>query len=111
MAALFEGTLVVRDGCVLAESADTLTLPVWRDGYTARRNEADRIEVLDPDGSVVAIEGESFQMGGGYIAEFEPADRVDPKAEQLQIVADITGLEIPERCLAPGVYGIWWAGQ
>lgn len=110
MAALFEGSLIVRDGCVLAGSAGDFTLPIWRDGYMARRNEADELEVLDPDGSVVAIEGESFQMGGGYIAEFEPAGRVEPKAEQLQIVAEFVGFEIPQRCLAPDVYGIWWVG-
>ena len=62
-------------------------------------------------GASVAIEGEVFEMGGGYIAEFEPRDRGDPRDAQLRAVAEMTGNTIPQRCLGPDVYGVWWAGE
>jgi hypothetical protein len=86
-------------------------IPIWREGYSAARDDAGRLEVHDPNGKTVAIEGEAFEMGGGYIAEFQPKDKVDSPEDQLQQVADMTGETIPERCLAPDVYGVWWVGD
>jgi hypothetical protein len=111
MDALFTGPLVVRDGCVLAGTASNLILPIWQDGFTAARDDAGRVVVRDGDGATVAIEGEVFDMGGGFIAEFEPADRVEPRERQLRRVAELTGITIPERCLVDGVYGVWWVGD
>jgi len=110
MAALFQGRLVVRNDCVIAGDSGNLTLPIWREGFTAGRDEQDRVVVRNADGDIVAVEGEVFAMGGGYIAEFEPRDKVQPRETQLRQVADSTGITIPERCLGPGVYGVWWAG-
>jgi len=110
MAALFQGRLVVRNDCVIAGDSGNLTLPIWREGFTAGRDEQDRVVVRNADGDIVAVEGEVFAMGGGYIAEFELRDKVQPRETQLRQVADSTGITIPERCLGPGVYGVWWAG-
>jgi hypothetical protein len=111
MDALFQGPLVVRDGCVLAGESGTLTLPIWREGFTASRDGEGNVVVEDPDGDPVAVEGEVFEMGGGYIAEFEPRNKVDPMDAQLQQVEDTTGITIPQRCLGPDVYGVWWVGD
>jgi hypothetical protein len=111
MAAGFRGPLVVRDGCVLAGESVNLTLPIWRDGFTASRDGEGNVVVKNPDGDTVAVEGEVFEMGGGYIAEFEPRNKVEPMDAQLQQVTDSTGITIPERCLGPDVYGVWWAGD
>ena len=91
MAALFEGPLVVKNDCVLAGHPGDYTLPVWRDGYTAGRDGSGKVIVRDGDGATIAIEGETFQMGGGYIAEFRPANKVDPVDEQLKGVAEMVG--------------------
>jgi hypothetical protein len=111
MDALFTGPLVVRDGCVLAGTAPNLILPIWQDGFSVARDDAGYVVVRDGDGATVAIEGEVFDMGGGFIAEFEPADRVEPRERQLRRVAELTGIAIPERCLVDGVYGVWWVGD
>jgi hypothetical protein len=110
MAALFRGPLVVRDGCVLAGDSGHYALPIWRDGFTAQHDDEGRVVVRDADGATVAIEGEVFEMGGGYIAEFEPKDKVEPTDAQLQRLTELTGNTIPEACLGPDVYGVWWVG-
>jgi hypothetical protein len=111
MQALFRGPLVVRDDCVLAGESGNYMLPIWQEGFSVGRDDEARVVVRNADGATVAIEGEVFEMGGGYIAEFEPKDRVDPRDGQLQQVAEMTGNTIPERCLGPDVYGVWWAGE
>jgi hypothetical protein len=111
MAALFQGPLVVEDGCILAGKGTNLALPIWRDGYTAERDGSGRVVVLDPDGATVAIEGQEFEMGGGYIAEFRPSGKVAMKADQVRQVAQMTGIDIPARCLPDDVYGVWWVGD
>ena len=111
MGALFHGKLVVRNDCVLAGYGQSVMIPIWREGYTVERDDAGRVEVRDADGATVAIKGELFEMGGGYIAEFEPRNKVEPPDDQLQQVAEMTGNTIPERCLGPDVYGVWWVGS
>jgi hypothetical protein len=49
-------------------------------------------------------------MGGGYVAEFKPADKVEPKSVQVTRVENSLGYHIPEECLS-GIYGIWQVGQ
>ena len=111
MLALFRGPLVVRNDCVLAGQPGDYTLPIWQDGFTVERDDDGRAIVRDGDGATVAIEGEVFEMGGGYIAEFEPEDKVDPRDAQIDQVAEMTGNTIPKRCLGSDVYGIWWVGD
>jgi hypothetical protein len=111
MTALFEGPLVVRDGCVLIGGAGTYSLPIWNNGSTLSRDGSGRLVVRDDGTHEVAVEGEVFQMGGGYVAEFEPRDKVEPRARQIRRVEDWLGYRIPERCLGPDVYGIWDVGE
>lgn len=70
--ALLEGELVADDefGFVVAH-ADGFTSPVtWPHGYVAR--EADRRELLDSSGRVVAREGDHVALGGGESAAIGP---------------------------------------
>jgi hypothetical protein len=109
MAALFRGPLLVRDRCVLTGRAGDYSLPIWRKGFTAERAESGRLVVLDGEGEIVAVEGETFEMGGGYRAEFYPGE--EPRDVQVQRVEEWLGYSIPERCLSPDVYGIWIVGE
>jgi hypothetical protein len=109
-AALLTAPVVVRDGCVLVGEGSDLTLPIWPKGYTANRDAAGRLVVKDANGSVVAVEGTQIVMGGGYVAEFQPADKVAPKASQVTRVESSLGYPIPDSCLA-AIYGIWQVGE
>jgi hypothetical protein len=111
MTALYQGPLVVRDGCVLIGRPGEYTVPIWRKSFTAERDESGRLVVHDGEGAVVAIEGDSFEMGGGYVAEFQPQDKVEPREDQLRRVEEWLGYSIPERCLGPDVYGVWSVGE
>lgn len=111
MTALFQGPLVVRNGCVLIGQSGGYAVPIWPKGFRIERGEADRIVVHDEAGRVVAMEGEDFEMGGGYVAEFQPAGRVEPRDDQLRRVEQSLGYAIPERCLGPDVYGVWSVGE
>jgi hypothetical protein len=101
----------VRDGCVLIGSPGDYTLPIWWEGFTAERDESGQLVVRDVEGAVVAIEGESFEMGGGYTAEFRPQDKVEPREDHLRKVEEWLRYSIPERCLGPDVYGVWSVGE
>lgn len=111
MLALFQGPLLVRDGCVLIGRPGEYTVPIWWKGFTAERDASGRLVVHDGEGAVVAIEGDSFEMGGGYVAEFRPQDKVEPRKDQLRRVEEWLGYSIPERCLGPNVYGVWSVGE
>ncbi|MEX0983933.1 MAG: hypothetical protein WD096_02665 [Actinomycetota bacterium] len=111
MQALYRGPLAVRDACVLIGHADEYSLPIWPKGFTTERDGSGRLVVRDSDGGVVAIEGEIFEMGGGYVAEFSPHDKVEAPDDQIRRVEDALGYTIPERCLGPDVYGIWGVGE
>lgn len=65
MEALYQGPLVVRDGCALIGRPGDYSLPIWRKGFTAERDESGRLLVRVGEGAVEAIEDESFEMGGG----------------------------------------------
>jgi hypothetical protein len=84
-------------------------LPVWPDGFTAEHDGSGRLLVRDGE-RLVATEGETFEMGGGYMAEFRPRDKVEPREDQLLNVEEWLGYSIPERCLGPEVYGVWVVG-
>ena len=111
MQALFQGPLVVQEGCVLMGSPGNYSLPIWPEGFTAERDQSGRLVVRDADGATIAIEGEVFEMGGGYRVEFRPEDKVEPKADQLRRFTEFLGYEIPQRCLGADVYGIWLVGE
>jgi len=95
---------------VLAGPAGDYMLPVWPEGYTADRDDSGRLVVRDTDGRTVAIEGDTFEAGGGYIVEFRPEEKVASRDEQLRQANEVFGLTIPERCLGRDVYGVWLAG-
>lgn len=111
MQALYRGPLVVRDACVLIGRSGNYTLPIWPMGFTAERGGSGQLEVRDGEDDVVAVEGETFEMAGGYIAEFRPQGKVDMRDDQVRSVEDGLGYPIPERCLGPDVYGIWSVGE
>jgi hypothetical protein len=108
-AALYRGSLVVRDGCVLIGGPGDYALPIWWEGFTAERDESGRLVVRDGEGAVVAIQGEIFEMGGGFTAEWPDTD--EPREEQLRRLEEWLGYSIPERCLAPDVHGVWSVGN
>jgi len=111
MTAFTRSPLVVRDGCVLiGGSGQDPTLPIWPKGFTAGMNDSGRVEILDENGHVVAIQGQPFDMGGGYVAEFQPAGKVDPRDQQIATVESGLGYQLPAACLA-GIYGIWQVGE
>ena len=109
MDALYIGPLVVRDECVLIGGPGEYSLPLWWSGFTAERDESGRVVVRDGEGAIVAIEGERFEMGGGYTAEFYPGK--EPRDGQVRRVEEWLGYPIPDRCLGPQVYGVWIVGD
>jgi hypothetical protein len=111
MDALFRGPFVVREGCVLIGQPGAYAVPIWWKGFTAERNGSGRLVVSDGEGAMVAVEGETFEMGGGYVAEFRPRGKVEARDDQLRRLKEWLGYPIPERCLAPDVYGVWSVGD
>lgn len=101
MQALYRGPLVVRNGCVLIGGPGDYTVPIWPHGFAAEPDGSGQIVVQDGGGTVVAVEGETFEMGGGYTVEFQPKDKVEPRDVQLQRLEGWLGYAIPERCLGP----------
>ena len=82
-------------------------LPIWPKGFTAALDDQGRLEVRDDENRVVAVEGAPFETGGGYVVEFQPPDKVEPRDEQIQRLEERLGAPIPDRCLGTGVYGAW----
>jgi hypothetical protein len=111
MEALYEGPLLVRQGCVLIGPPGAYSVPIWPHGFTATGDGSGRLVVRDDRGGAVAVEGETFDMAGGYIAEFRPREKVEEPDEQLRRVERWLGFAIPEQCLGPEVYGIWSVGE
>ncbi len=110
MAALFKGPIVVRDGCVLmGGGSGRPSLPIWPHGFTATEDSG-RLVVRDATGNIIVSEGQEISMGGGFVAEFQPVNKVMPKDYQVTQVEQSLGYTIPDRCLT-GIYGIWGAGE
>lgn len=62
MASLIEGTLTSDSkGCLVVSDV----LLIWPKGYTARTPSQGTVEVLSPDGTVVARTGAKISAGGG----------------------------------------------
>jgi hypothetical protein len=110
MDALSTSPVVVRKGCVLFGQDGHLSLPIWPKGFRANRDTTGDVVIKSPSGGVVAHEGQPLRMGGGYVAEFRPAGKVEPKAAQVSRVEDALGFQIPEECLSE-IDGIWQVGQ
>ncbi len=110
MTALLRAPMVVKNGCVLVGEGSSLSLPIWPKGFAAGLDESGRVVIRDTDQRVVAIEGQVMDMSGGYVAEFQPVGKVDPKDEQIAAVESGLGYQLPEACLS-GIYGIWQVGQ
>ena len=55
------GTAIIGEG----GTVDDRRIVAWRPGYTARRSGSE-VEVLDPQGRVVATTGRSYLIPGGY---------------------------------------------
>ena len=45
---------------------------MWRPGFTGRQNVSE-VEVLNPDGEVVAITGRNYMIAGGGIGAYNPS--------------------------------------
>jgi hypothetical protein len=73
-AALSGGTLVAHPdwGLAVVRANGRLTRVVFPNGYQAVRAD-DRIQLLDEHGNVVAIEGETVTMSGGFFGPGENA--------------------------------------
>ena len=57
----------VMDGVVIEGATSAHVVPVaWRPGFTARRS-GPEVEVLDPQGNVVAVTGRRYVIPGGYV--------------------------------------------
>jgi hypothetical protein len=111
MQALYQGPFVVRNECVLIGGPGSYSVPVWPEGFTLVADGSGELTVQSGDGTVIAVEGEPFEMGGGFTAEFEPKEKVEPREEQLDRVTQWLGYPIPDRCLGPDVYGVWVVGE
>ncbi len=90
MSALGGGRLVVRDGCVAmrAEGGGPATFILWDAGYGLREREG-VVEVVDPDGDLVAAIGSPIMLGGGFV--------------DLAVADDQAEAPIPEACRDDGV--------
>lgn len=63
-----EGPLVVDPKYGTAIIVGEVQTPVaWRPGFTGQRVGSE-VEVLDPQGNVVALTGHSYRIAGGYIS-------------------------------------------
>jgi hypothetical protein len=61
------GTAIVDEDMIAVTGTRPPPVPVaWRPGFTARRLGTE-VEVLDPNGRVVAITGRSYLIPGGYV--------------------------------------------
>jgi len=81
MAALFEGTLTLEDGCLhLRDGADRGYAAIWPFGFSFRA-EGDEVIILDREGEHVARVGERLLVGGGEMPGVT-AEELAPYVEQ-----------------------------
>ena len=108
--ALYRGPLIERDGCIYIGGDSQVSLPLWPRGYSVVRDPSGALQIDAEDGSTVGTVGQQISMGGGYIAEFFPVDKVAPRDKQLAYVNQQLDEPIPQQCLAPDLYGVWLVG-
>lgn len=92
-AALMEGVLELRSGCVFVAAHQDRWLLLWPEGFRARFLDG-QLEVLDEGGEVVAREGEPLTVGGGETNPIEVGGEVAAEGW----ATELTGLDIPEHC-------------
>jgi hypothetical protein len=95
MTALLEGTLVKdASGCLVVDSL----VIVWPAGYTAQQMPAGTVEVLDPDGTVVARTGAPLRAGGGSspVGVSGPCTSGRPAGELYQVNDELPALALAE---------------
>jgi hypothetical protein len=91
--ALMDGVLEVKSGCVFVTAHGDRWLLLWPEGYKAELA-AGQLKVRDESGKVVATEGTQLRVGGG---EGNPLEMGGSAAAE-RWAADLTGVDIPERC-------------
>jgi len=91
--AIIEGSLVEQDGCLFVTAHSERWLPLWPDGYSAKRS-GDAIEVLSEDGRVIGRTGHPIRLGGG---EARPTE-VGGFAATDAWAKELTGQNAPDRC-------------
>lgn len=64
------------EGCVYLDNEGQQIWAVWPKGFTARDPEG-RLELMDPSGDVVAVEGDELFLGGGYTKDYAPLTGTD----------------------------------
>jgi len=77
-----------QDGCVHLVQADgTALTAVWPAEFTARRSDDGSLTLYDPEGDVVAHDGDELRMGGGFTSP-EPyrGHQCVPTSGQLALV-------------------------
>jgi hypothetical protein len=92
-AALIEGRLEERSGCLFVAVHDERWLLLWPEGYSNRTAQG-RVEVRDSTGKLIGREGEEMSLGGG---ESRPSETGGPQAAE-EWATGLTGMDIPERC-------------
>jgi hypothetical protein len=63
------GTAIVDEDLMTVTHKASVTPVAWKPGFTARRA-GDEVEVLAPDGHVVAITGKRYRIDGGYVGPY-----------------------------------------
>jgi hypothetical protein len=76
MQALFEGRLVLANGCLRLDTGHEDPLVVWPPGFTYADD-----TVLDAAGEVVARPGQTLRMGGGEVSAIGDVDWNGPGPE------------------------------
>jgi hypothetical protein len=67
-AALFQGRLVQRSGCILGSAGGKAgVILLWPDGYQVGGGPDGRTHVLDENGTTVGTVGEIVSLGGGSV--------------------------------------------
>lgn len=92
-AALIEGVLEERSGCLFVSAGGERWLLLWPEGYAMRVVDG-QLEVVDDVGELVGREGDAISLGGGEGRPVEMGGTGDAEAW----ATALTGVDIPEHC-------------
>lgn len=95
--ALGSGELVLRDGCLFLASGMEESLLIWPEGSGTEVDDQGRVTVRAPSGGLMAIEGQTSVLVGGYVGERE-GDR--------ERVESLIRESIPAECLADTYWAV-----
>jgi hypothetical protein len=90
-AALLQGTLLERNGCVVLAGRSESVLLLWPEGYSTRRDPDGSLVVLDDHGDRVGRMGDEVSLGGGLVGE---------SRQHVEFAEKLIGQKIPGRCYA-----------